>query len=239
MNTTMKTLSALALATATLSAATLATSSIASANGTGVIVPTKGNVHGPVTGGNVHGAGTTVLASGTGVIVPTQGNVHGVIGGNVHGSGTNVPASGTGVIVPTQGNVHGLGGTSVIEPSRPSQPGQVISCHPGTGCTITPTQPPAGSPPASNPPGQVISCHPGTGCTLTPPADQDHDHDHDYDRDHDHWHWSHWDRRGWDFPVIAVSGYAPDSCVYVYKFRTVYVPGFGLERVVVKVCEAE
>ena len=210
MTTTMKTLSAFALATAALTAATLATTSIASANGTGVIVPTQGNVHGPVTGGNVHGAGT------------------------------NVPASGTGVIVPIQGNVHGPAGTGVIEPNRPGQPGQVISCHPGTGCTLTPAQPPAGSPPASNPPGQVISCHPGTGCTLTPgqpPADQDHGHD--YDHDHDHWHWSHRDRRGWDFPLIAVSGYAPDSCVYEYKFRTVYVPGFGLERVVVKVCEAE
>src|SRR5437588_245107 len=151
MTTTLKTLSAFLLATATLSAATLATTSIA-------------------------------------------------------------PASGTGVIVPTQGNVHGLGGTGVIEPSRPGQPGQVISCHPGTGCTLTPAQPPAGSTPAPNPPGQVISCHPGTGCTLTPPqppADQDHGHDYDHDHDHDHWHWSHWDRRGWDFPVIAVSGYAP------------------------------
>ena len=206
MNTTMKTLSALALATATLSAATLATSSIASANGTGVIVPTQGNVHG--------------------------------LGGNVHGAGTTVPTSGTGVIVPTQGNVHGLGGTGVIEPNRPGQPGQVISCHPGTGCTLTPAQPPAGSSQGTGSPGQVISCHPGTGCTLTPtqpPSDQDHDYDHD----HDHWHSSHGERRGWDFPVLEVNGYAPESCVYGYKFRTIYVPGFGLERVVVKVCEAE
>jgi hypothetical protein len=184
----------------------------ASADGTGVIVPTQGNVH------------------GAGVNAPTQGNVHG-----------------TGVIVPTQGNVHGPGGTGVIEPNRPGQPGasgspqapnppgQVISCHPGTGCTLTPGQPPAGSP-APNPPGQVISCHPGTGCTLTPtqPAA---DHDHDYD--HDHGRWSHRDRRGWDFPVIEVTGYAPDSCVYAYRFRTIYLPGFGLERVIVKVCEAE
>jgi hypothetical protein len=85
----------------------------------------------------------------------------------------------------------------------------------------------------------VISCHPGTGCTLTPPQPPaDHDHDYDHDRDHDQGHWSHWDRRGWDFPVIEVTGYAPDSCVYAYRFRTIYVPGFGLERAIVKVCEA-
>jgi hypothetical protein len=99
----------------------------------------------------------------------------------------------------------------------------------------------------SNPPGQVISCHPGSGCTLTPsqpPFDRDHDRDHDdyrdHDRDHDrdHWRWSHYEHRGWNFPVTAVSGYAPESCVYEYKFRTIYVPGVGLERTLVKVCEA-
>jgi hypothetical protein len=96
---------------------------------------------------------------------------------------------------------------------------------------------------SANPPGQVISCHPGSGCTLTPsqpPFDRDHDRDHDDYRDHDrdHWRWSHYEHRGWDFPVTSVSGYAPDSCVYEYKFRTIYVPGVGLERSLVKVCEA-
>jgi hypothetical protein len=41
-----------------------------------------------------------------------------------------------------------------------------------------------------------------------------------------------------DFPVIDVTDYAPDSCIYEYKFRTIYVPGVGLERAIVKVCEA-
>jgi len=43
--------------------------------------------------------------------------------------------------------------------------------------------------------------------------------------------------RDWRFPVVYSGGYAP-GCVYEYKWRTIYVPGFGLERAIVKVCEA-
>jgi hypothetical protein len=213
MNTTKKTLSALALAAATLSAA-LVTSSIASAN--------SGNVHGlqPVQianpGGNVHGPNL-------------GGNVHGVIGAP-----------------PANVKVSGLNGIRGLTPGVQSVLGGNLHVQPG----------PAGAPEAPQQPGQVISCHPGTGCTLTPPRppvdrdrdhdydrdrnhdyDYDHDRDYDHDHDHDHWHWSQWYRRGWDFPAVNVTGYAPDSCIYAYKFRTIYVPGVGLERAIVKVCE--
>jgi len=104
MNTTRKTLSALALA----SAAALATSTFASAN--------PGNVHGP------NGASLTP-------------------GVQSHGGNTSTVSRNPGV------------------PTQP--PGQVISCHPGTGCTRSPTQ---------------------------PPVDKDHDRDHDYDHDHDRDH---------------------------------------------------
>jgi hypothetical protein len=61
--------------------------------------------------------------------------------------------------------------------------------------------------------------------------DRDYDRDHDYDRDRWHEHGRYW---GWGFPF-----YAPvyeSGCVYEYKLRTIYVPGVGLERTVVKVC---
>ena len=65
-----------------------------------------------------------------------------------------------------------------------------------------------------------------------------HDSDHDYDRDRDygrdrwHFHRSYW---GYRFPVVAPI-YQTSSCVYEYKFRTIFVPGFGLKREFVKVC---
>jgi hypothetical protein len=62
----------------------------------------------------------------------------------------------------------------------------------------------------------------------------DHDRDHDHDHDHDHRHWGHhWD---FSFPAVIEAEARPDYCVYEYKWRTRYVPGFGLERVLVKVC---
>jgi hypothetical protein len=206
MTTTKQTLSALALAAATVGAVTLVTGSIASANS-----------------GIVHGLQPVQVAS-------PGGNVHGVIG-----------------VPPATVKVTGINGIRGLTPGQ-SVLGGNLHAQPG----------PAGSPQAPQQPGQVISCHPGTGCTLMPPRPPvDHDHDHDYDRDrdhdydhdrdydhdhdhgydHDHDHWSHWYRRGWDFPVVNVTGYAPDSCIYAYKFRTIYVPGVGLERAIVKVCE--
>jgi hypothetical protein len=66
------------------------------------------------------------------------------------------------------------------------------------------------------------------------PPGHDHDHDRDYDHDHDHRHWGHhWD---FSFPAVIETEARPDYCVYEYKWRTRYVPGFGLERVLVKVC---
>jgi hypothetical protein len=59
--------------------------------------------------------------------------------------------------------------------------------------------------------------------------DRDRDHDHDYGRDRWHFHGSYWN---WRLPV-----YDTTACVYEYKFRTVFLPGFGLKREFVKVCE--
>jgi hypothetical protein len=59
-------------------------------------------------------------------------------------------------------------------------------------------------------------------------------HDPGYGRDRWHWHYGY---RDWRFPVVYSGGYAP-GCVYAYKWRTSYVPGFGLARTIVKVCEA-
>jgi hypothetical protein len=65
-----------------------------------------------------------------------------------------------------------------------------------------------------------------------------HDSDHDYDRDRDYgrdrWHF-HGGYFGWRYPVVAPV-YEASSCVYEYKFRTIFVPGFGLKREFVKVC---
>jgi hypothetical protein len=59
-------------------------------------------------------------------------------------------------------------------------------------------------------------------------------HDPGYGRDRWHWHFGY---RNWRFPNFYSGGYAP-GCAYEYKWRTIYVPGFGLERAIVKVCEA-
>jgi hypothetical protein len=52
-----------------------------------------------------------------------------------------------------------------------------------------PSNPPPSQSGGSNGNGHLVSCHPGTGCTVTGNGDRDHDHDHDHDhdgRDHDH-----------------------------------------------------
>jgi hypothetical protein len=64
-------------------------------------------------------------------------------------------------------------------------------------------------------------------------SDRDYDRDHDYGRDRWHFHGSYWN---WRYPVFAPVYEAP-SCAYEYKFRTIFVPGFGLKREFVKVCE--
>ena len=51
----------------------------------------------------------------------------------------------------------------------------------------------------------------------------------------DRWHW-HVGYRNWSSPVVYSDGYG--TCAYYgHMWRTVYVPGFGLERAIVKVCE--
>ena len=83
--------------------------------------------------------------------------------------------------------------------------------------------------------GHLISCVLGRGCTITEGGyhDPGHDGDRDYGRDrwHDHEHF--WN---WRFPVVAPY-YDTTSCTYEYKFRSIYLPGFGLKRELVKVCE--
>jgi hypothetical protein len=141
MNKTLKTLTAFALATATLTA-------VASAN----ITLDQGNVHGPVQ--NVHG--------------PIQ---------NVHGAGTLAGVT-LGVTPPVKGTGNGSQpphlvscrlGVGCTNTPVGNGPGQVPPRE------IFPTQPP----------GKVVSCHPVTGCTITPPdRDHDHDHDYDRDHRH-------------------------------------------------------
>jgi hypothetical protein len=82
----------------------------------------------------------------------------------------------------------------------------------------------------SNPPGIVVD-----PCLACINHGHDHDHDRDYDHDHDHRHWGHhWD---FGFPAVIETEARPDYCVYEYKWRARYVPGLGLERVLVKVCD--
>jgi hypothetical protein len=118
-----------------------------------------------------------------------------------------------------------------------------VSCEIGKGCVT-----PGSQPPTKPSGGVVVSCHPGTGCTTTPSnPDHDHDYDHDhgygygygygYGHDYDRWH-RHFGFWRWNFPVV----YAPEviapveACTYEYKWASVYVPGYGLKRVVVKAC---
>jgi len=100
-------------------------------------------------------------------------------------------------------------------------------------------------PPASGSGGHLISCVLGRGCTITPPVNPPHTppvtwgppgyRDPGFGRDG--WH-DHWRRFGFrfGFPTYYSGGYGP-ACDYEYKLRTVYLPGFGLERKLVKVCK--
>jgi hypothetical protein len=92
-------------------------------------------------------------------------------------------------------------------------------------------------PPASSG-GHLISCGLGRGCTITPPITPPGLRDPGFGRDG--WH-DHWRRFGFGFrfgyPNFYSGGYGP-ACDYEYKLRTVYVPGFGLERKLFRVCKA-
>src|SRR5207302_7614438 len=118
--------------------------------------------------------------------------------------------------------------------------------------------PPHESEPGKGSGGEVVSCSPVTGCKIT---GGDHDRDHDYGRDHDHDHdwyrdhdrdhyrdWYRWYHRDWSYygyprwnwtlPPVYTSYYPTpvETCAYEYKWSSVYEPGFGLRRVVVKSC---
>jgi hypothetical protein len=106
----------------------------------------------------------------------------------------------------------------------------VVGALPTGGISGVGVRPVVGALPTggSNPPGRIVD--PCFTC-----INHDHDHDRDYDHDHDHRHWGH--RGDFSYPaVIEMEEARPDYCVYEYKWRTRYVPGFGLERVLVKVC---
>jgi hypothetical protein len=167
MNTSTK-LSALALAAAAFTATTLLAGA-ASAHGFGGFG--RGFGHGPV----VTGTGSAEAPR------PTR------LGGSIGiPSGFHVPPGALRPLPyhPTGSNPPSHGG------------GEVVSCHPGTGCSVTPT----GSNPPSHGGGEVVSCHPGTGCSVTPTGgDRDHDGYHrGYDRDR----WFGWRGR----PEIIVDG---------------------------------
>jgi hypothetical protein len=116
------------------------------------------------------------------------------------------------------------------EPIRNFAPG----AFPGHGPVVPPRQ---FFPSHGNSGGHLISCVLGRGCTVTggdhDGRDGDHDRDRDYGRDrwHDHAHF--WN---WRYPVLAPY-YETTGCAYEYKFRSVYTPGFGFKRELVKVCE--
>jgi hypothetical protein len=103
----------------------------------------------------------------------------------------------------------------------------------GHGPVIPPRE---SMPSGDNGGGHLISCGIGRGCTITGEPSRDHDGDRDHDRDYgrDRWHF-HGGYFGWRYPVVAPV-YDTTSCVYEYKFRTIFVPGFGLKRDFVKVC---
>ena len=172
--TTKTKLSALALAAATFTT-TLAAGGSASAN---IVRPGLG--HGPVvTAGGVTGIGATREGTIAGVrqLPPSQ-----PLPGIVTGTGATRPGTIAGVrqIPPLP-----------IDPSPPSPPSPPSQNGGSNG-------------------GTLVSCHPGTGCTVTGNRDhdRDHDHDRDYDRDHDRDHDGYYRRGyGWGYqPPIMVEG---------------------------------
>ena len=212
MTTTLKTLSAIALAVAALSTATLATGALAKApSGQPGARPAPGHPGArPAPAAPIHVSGP--------IIRKPISFGHPISGLTGFGHRRPFPLSG-------------------FHPA-PTTPPRVISCHPGTGCTITPVTPP---------PPRLISCHPGTGCTITPVTPPHfpitfggnppvyHGPDHDHGFGHDHWHrnWGY----GWRFPIFRTGAYGREDCSYHYRWRTIEVPGVGLERALVKVCE--
>jgi hypothetical protein len=189
MNKTLRALTALALATAALTAVT-------SANAT----PLQDNVHGAVQ--KAQGA----VKNGAGATTVTPVKAGGLVGAALNGRGVNeVP------------------GLNQVSPPKLVGPG----LHQYPPREIFPTQ---------TQPGKVISCHPGTGCTLSPPGDHDRDHDrdhdHDYDRDHDHdrdYYRDHdhyrWWKYGWERPHYVIGGgYAPVEVVAPAPVSQVRVP---------------
>jgi hypothetical protein len=166
----------------------------------------------------------------------------------------NLPGHGpvvTGIQIPPR-QVGTIGPISGINHNPP----QVRPWRPGPGHF----PPPHESEPTKGSGGVVISCSPVTGCTKTPGGDRDRDHDwdrdhdHGWDRDHDHygyrdfyrwyhnWNYGYWyPRYNWTLPPVYTSYYptysAPvETCSYEYKWSSIYQPGYGLRRVVVKTC---
>src|SRR5258708_6953212 len=68
-----------------------------------------------------------------------------------------------------------------------------------------PPSPPS-SPPGNGSGGGTVSCHPFTGCTITPPPGGDHDRDRNHDRDRDRDHGYERDHGWGYQPEIVVEG---------------------------------
>ena len=171
--TTKTKLSALALAAAAFTT-TLAAGGSASAN----IVP-PGLGHGPVVAaGGATGAGAT-----------RQGTIAGVRQFFPSQPSQPLPSGATGAGATRQGTIAGVRQFFPSQPSQPlPSPGEVFKPLPIKPPPVNPPSQNGGS----NGGGTLVSCHPGTGCTVTGNGDHDRGHDHDrdhdrdYDRDHDH-----------------------------------------------------
>jgi hypothetical protein len=98
----------------------------------------------------------------------------------------------------------------VVKPGQGSPPPRVVSCSPGTGCRVTPVKHPFTPRFRITFGGHPPVYHPG------------------------HWH-EHRHVWGFGFRRFTTVGYASDICAH--KWRTRYVPHFGLERELVRVCE--
>jgi hypothetical protein len=113
-----------------------------------------------------------------------------------------------GMFRPTHGS-HGF--------HSPTPPPRVISCGIGRGCTLTPTNPTFGG-------GRF----PGHGPVIFP------------GRNPSQWgHWryrSEWKHYSWRFPRFYAGEYLVEDCLAPYQLRFVRT-GFGLKRVLRKVCE--
>lgn len=86
--------------------------------------------------------------------------------------------------------------------------------------------------------GSVVSCSHGTGCTTGKPGHGGH-----YGGGHYGWGHHGYKEYGWrwwyrSLPVYVAVDYV-DGCEFEYKPRIRWIPGFGLRRVLEKVCIAE